>query len=555
MLDGGCKRSMPLLLKKDSIRLFEASVESLSLAIAGLGLPIRIEIREQAARNAAPIGLIGVAAELAMSGILVQAMGQNSLLLASGHYKSGHQILDDFRRLLRNPVPRTAFITQGVANPAAHLQLLYDQTLRFKLLISTRAGGLHAGQGPSRDICIVTANDVVLFLSALRQSSRIKPYLPHLPIPPEIVRERTLILEDLARSLHQAGDPATKGRLLSSIYLVLPEMPTEQPEWIEAFERVSIAPGEEDISYLLNVLETSSTATLIRVAGSGQTLPVAVRPSDPNALPIAPQFLRRAFTQFREQWYADIGNANGRLEQGTFDCPPNDYVLELYVLGFESVEVLQSDQQMTGHEAWPFIASSLAVSGTSGPYWFLIRRTADMGQLKACLERAISFGPAYLRNNADELMAGLEAIQLNRPLSPTVPFVSDLLLASQSAERRREQLGNAVLRNVGTPRELGEEPGRQVTLASQGDISIGNVLRNLVEDRLGITDDRSKGYWARMLTEAADEEEDLGALLAVLRTRELVQAHTAAKKAIRLIDFLSYGPNIEQAVEGDDDAA
>jgi len=105
---------MPLLLKKDSIRLFEASVEALSLAITGLGLPIRFEYREEASLHAAPIGLIGVAAELAMSAVIAQASGIKSLQLPSGHFKSGSQILEDFRRLVRNPVPRSAFITKGV---------------------------------------------------------------------------------------------------------------------------------------------------------------------------------------------------------------------------------------------------------------------------------------------------------------------------------------------------------------------------------------------------------------------------------------------------------
>lgn len=64
---------MPMYLKRDTIRLLEASVESISLAVAALGLPRRYESREPASENSIAIGLAGVSAELAMSAIIVQA--------------------------------------------------------------------------------------------------------------------------------------------------------------------------------------------------------------------------------------------------------------------------------------------------------------------------------------------------------------------------------------------------------------------------------------------------------------------------------------------------
>lgn len=144
--------------------------------------------------------------------------------------------------------------------------------------------------------------------------------------------------------------PDEKAQLISSIYLVLPEMPAEQPEWIEALDRVSIAPKEEDITFLLNVLENANVANLIRVAERGQGVPVVVRPNDPAALPISPQYLRRALKEIREQWYADIGTANGRLEQGTFDVPPIDYVLDIFGVDLEEVGIFQVDQGFSAHE-------------------------------------------------------------------------------------------------------------------------------------------------------------------------------------------------------------
>lgn len=125
-------------------------------------------------------------------------------------------------------------------------------------------------------------------------------------------------------------------------------------------------------------------------------------------------------------------------------------------------------------------------------------------------------------------------------------FGVSLLKAAETSELKRAELADAVERNIGTFRELPEEIGEQVILAAQGDISVGSILINLLETGLGLEDDRAKNYWARKFSEAAHDEEDIPALLSVLRSPNLNQAHTAARKAIRLIDFLSNGPSVEQ---------
>lgn len=533
---------MPLLLKRETIRLFEASVEMLSLAILGLGMPRRIEIRESGSNYAAQIGLIGASAELAMSAVIVQTMGTSALILGNGHFKSGAEILEDFRRIIQNPVPRSSFITQGIDNPLSHLTRIAELTSNFRILITARAGGLHAGKGPSREVCAITANDVIRFLSTLALSSRIKPYLSSVPLPIEMVRDRAVILEDIIRSIQSTENTHERARLLSSLYLVLPNIPDEEPDWLQALGRINIAPQDNDIIFLLNLLEQAHVTDLIRVGRGGTGLPVVVRRDDPRALPIAPQYLRRALADMREQWYADLGTANGRLENGMFDIPPSDYIMDLFAVGLEESGIILEHGNITGHEAWPFIVSSLSVSGTAGPYWFLVRKTNDLGQLKAQIERAISIGPAYLKNRENEIINGLESIRRNRPLTTEVEFVNELVRAEENAEAKKERLAEAVQRAIGTERELSNDYSRLVLGAANGENSIGQVLLNLVEHGIGLDSTRAKGYWARMLCEAAKDEEDIPGLLAVLRTAELNQAHTGARKAIRLIDFLSHGP-------------
>ena len=112
---------MPMYLKRDTIRLLEASVESISMAVTALGLPKRYELRESAAENSVAIGLAGVSVELAMSAIIVQAKGEQALCLPSGFYKTGTYIVDDFKALITSQIPKLVFLTQNVTNPSEHI--------------------------------------------------------------------------------------------------------------------------------------------------------------------------------------------------------------------------------------------------------------------------------------------------------------------------------------------------------------------------------------------------------------------------------------------------
>ena len=77
------------------------------------------------------------------------------------------------------------------------------------------------------------------------------------------------------------------------------------------------------------------------------------------------------------------------------------------------------------------------------------------------------------------------------------------------------------------------------------EIPVGEMLIKLAEDRYSFTNEASRRYWARVLCESSTEVEDASGLVAILKHPELAVAHTAARKAIRIIDFINYGPKIE----------
>lgn len=221
---------MPTLLRHDTIRLFEASMECLNLAISSIGTLKRIDFRQPAATYAAEIGLIGAAAELSMSACLVQAFGQHAIAMTSGHYKPAGRILHDFRQLLNKATYASDFLTHGIDDPVNHRRQLHECTRQFRILLSARAGGLHAGRGPSIKTVIYQANNVTIFLELLSLSSKIHPYLNHIPRCMWYAQDRHLILEDLTNRLRKAGI-VDRPDALASVFLALPDISEEEPEF------------------------------------------------------------------------------------------------------------------------------------------------------------------------------------------------------------------------------------------------------------------------------------------------------------------------------------
>src|SRR5690348_5540389 len=126
-----CRFQMPQFLRRDAVRLLEASAESLTLALTGLSVPPRLRLRESAALYAPHTGLTGAAVEQAMAGCLIHVHGPEFLLAAENKYKSGREILQDFRALTRDRPIRASALVTGIPNPAEHWQLLSEKTNGF----------------------------------------------------------------------------------------------------------------------------------------------------------------------------------------------------------------------------------------------------------------------------------------------------------------------------------------------------------------------------------------------------------------------------------------
>jgi hypothetical protein len=387
---------------------------------------------------------------------------------------------------------------------------------------------------------MMQAQKVLEFFTLLAQSSRVRPYLERLPQPPEAHADLTLLVDDIARRFNAAETLEGQGQALRSLFLVLPEVPAEAPDWLDAFDRSSVAPAAEDINLLLGTLERAAPVHFQRLNGVGRPLPVAVNPHDPNAMPIAAHHLRRAFGQIVDQFAADVGNANGRLDAGTLDVPPESFLLELCLLGPTQLCQSLGRQNLTAPEVWPFVMTALSQSGTGRPFWFLVSVVDDLGQLVGQLRRAfaISRRPSLQQQEAPILEA-LDALRNRRQLAggELATFVVGQYAA---ADRSKTELSAAVERSRGTRREAAPEFAEILLRISESELTAGQAFDAV----LALDTREARAYWARLLAESSTDPEDRGMLIQILRNPEIASASTAARRALKLIDAISYGPNI-----------
>lgn len=536
---------MPRLMRKDSIRLLEASCDSLSLANIGLAIPRKAG----QFRYAAELGLIGTAAEQAMSACLVEAFGQSVLLKNPAQdaktYKSARQILYEFRKMLTEPASNSAFIVQGCSDADKHRNEIHDFTEKFHLIIQLRASGLHAGVGSKLELATAMADDVARLLLALAVSTKIKPYLSNVPQPVSHPRARITLVEDLVREIKENVGQTNVAGLLTSAFLVLPNIPQQEPEWLAALERVQVAINPTDVAFLVNILSKAVPVTLVRQTDGGNVLPVKIQQENPSAVPISFQYLKTSFTKLKDQWHAEIGLANGRLDTGVLHLPPIDFVLDLFVVGLEKAGIADDTNKKISHmQTWPFIASALECSGQALPYWFLVRQTDDLDQLKSYLTRAATLSRGGLRTRLKEFLEGRDALLKGTKLASSSSLTIAMVESKRQIDRAYAALVEIADKQRGTERDAGFELEKQIVDTVSNDYVAGDLLSMVVKNEVGLSP-VAQAYWCRKFVETLDNQHDISSLIALYRS-DISGCRTAAKKALRFTDFYNFGPPVEQ---------
>ena len=277
-----------------------------------------------------------------------------------------------------------------------------------------------------------------------------------------------------------------------------------------------------------------------------ESIPVTVQKGNTYALPIEPQYLKKSFRDIKDRLYADIGTANGRLDQKQFDAPPIESVYEMFAFPYHVIGITQQeDEQLSAAETWPLVASSLTYSGTLGPYWYFVRKTADLGQLESYINRAAKYAGKTLKNGIKEFKPYIEKMRKEIPLSKNDKQISVLLSEYEKSGKKKKKLIDLSEKYIGKEKELCQEAQDDLQKFMEEELHVGDLLIKLVENVYSFQTEKSQKYWARTLCECATELEDARGLYAVISETNFSSAYTAVRKAFRIIDFINYGPKLE----------
>lgn len=288
---------MPRLLKNETDQRLIVSQRALTTAFAMLTTPKPVSYEPVGTDGAIEIGLIGIAADLAISACLYEVLGLSGITRKdTGFYLTASEALDLFHTTLDSKIPRLAALTQGISNPSAHLNKLDVACSGFPVIFTARASAVHGGAGVSHDVAFFAGKYVADFLITLAESTKWKPYLKQVPATPALPKERTLIAQELA-ALLSTGDKSKAAAALAGIYLVLPELTKKEPEWLKTLQRVQVSPRSQDISVLVKSLQQASVGDLFKVGkGANATAAKIVDKTDyPDALPIYIEGMKKKF--------------------------------------------------------------------------------------------------------------------------------------------------------------------------------------------------------------------------------------------------------------------
>jgi hypothetical protein len=287
---------------------------------------------------------------------------------------------------------------------------------------------------------------------------------------------------------------------------------------------------------------------LIKAVSNNQTsVSVKIDPANPNAIPVAPQFLRREFNKIPEQWHSDVASANGRLKQSMLHVPPEDFIFDLFGLGIDNIGLTTESGGYPAQQTWPFIATNLNTNGTILPYWFLVNRTSSYKELKSFIQKAEKIGKGCLPRNTREFYAGLDVLlhtkidkRDNDTLQSLVDHMKNALAAAEDSRQKLDAKIESKLSSIQS-----QPLKKALELLYEDSIGFSEALTEICTIPNFITD-KEIMYWVNTVLICASETEDVTGLLEVLKTASST-TRTHIRKALRLIDFMTYGP--EQLVK------
>lgn len=538
---------MPRLLKSETDQRLTVSQRALTTAFGMLSIPKPVGYEQNSTDGAIEMGLIGIAADLAISACLYEVLGGSGIVRKdSGFYLTAAEAIDSFRATLNSKIPRLSVLTHGVPDAAAHLKKLYGACSNFPVIFTARATAVHGGAGVSSDVAFVAGKSVADFLLALAESTKWKPYLKQVPSIPKLPKEQTLIAQELAALLAKE-DKSKAAASLTGIFLVLPELTKSEPDWLKSLQRVQVTPRAQDISVLIKSLQQAKTGDLFKVGkGANATAAKIVdKSSNPEALPIYIAGMKKKFEKPSDAWSGYVGNANGELDKGILSLPPIDSVYRFASIGIDGIGLPEEETNggLSSHSLWPFIASALDYGGTKGPTFFLLRslKSGEIGQIIKQLNSAATHS-TKLKKSLSEYEPLFQAVATNKPVAATSSLAKDLAGFSVARDKRRDALDDKILARAKSAIGKNKTAYDALLAAVQKGDSLALTLDSLRNGAIELGTDKFPVL--RLLIDAANEKEDVPAMTAILSDNSLKAVWTNTRKAILEIDYSFFGPQI-----------
>lgn len=538
---------MPKFMKDKAIGLLDSGLETYLLALYGLTLP-NMRIRKFQESKYAPImGLLGTSTELIIKACLIQeksfdVLYQNSDA-KSGTYKSGTEVLKEFKDDVKRNNPKISFIWKNPDENEEQRNMLIFYLDKFRLLQNLRAKGFHAGIGCSRDIAVSTANDVYDFIILLSQGKRLKAYIKNIPAPEQTIKDREALIEDLSRRFNAQKDLSEKAGSLRNMFLVLPYIPEMAPDWVDKFEDLSIMPPAVDnLNYLVKTLSDAHSIYLLKSRGGKEGVPAKIDPSNPDAIPISVQYIKRTLSTIPDQFHNAVLTANTYLEQNRLDLPIDDFLIDLFVLGLEQARVLPDNTKLTAQQAWPFIVSAYSTQGTPRPCMEFISSCDELKKLKSILRQAKEIGNGYYKRRADYVISWIDALDTHSKISFSFIRCKDSVF--KDIKTFKEWLSKYTHSNPFTPQfvknaSFSPETGVIIGKYIDGSMSAGQVLEEILNVKKGKLDSSDRQAITPLIRVCTNFQ-DRNGLVAILRTDSLNGYHSEARKRMFLLDFVHY---------------
>ena len=540
---------MPKVLKTSTIDLLEGATEMYKLALYGIALPTGIVINNPNTKYAPIMGLLGAASELFAKACLVQAKGIEAMYKANDQnnvYRFGSEVLDDFRKLIRDNDVSISFVWKNTNSQSSEFsdqksKLLFYMN-KFELLQNLRAGGLHAGKGCSRDVAVITANDVYAFIQTLSQGKKLKAYLKNIPAPEATIRDREAIIEDLERRVKNTTNCTAQIDEIRNMFMVLPYIPEIAPDWLEKFNRVVVSPPNvSDISYLVQTLSNAHSIYLLKNRGGKEGIPVKIDSNNPSAIPIAIQDIKRTLNGEPAKFNNDVLTANTRLGEKRLDLPLEEYIMDLYSVGLSEIGILTNGIKLTAQQTWPFVVAAYSSQGIPRPCWFIIKECDEIDKLISFIKQVQPIAKGYYKKRHETLLKMLVAFRDKKSVS--LCNEKDALFNKiESMASESSHITNPFTSLFLKTRTFSAPVKSFIQKFIAEGVSPGEALVDMLQLSEWKDDDKSA---ATALLPLCLSNFDRNAMICAYKSDRLIPYKSKIKKAIFISDIVLNGPEIQ----------